>query len=86
MERLNTKYNLACFSDSELHSESDEDERYQYEHGYETLISRTQKNQNNRKTRIFCGNIIFEKYLTDSNSKVLKNQNLQLRHSLDFSN
>ena len=25
MERLNTKYNLECFSDSELHSESDED-------------------------------------------------------------
>ena len=26
MERLNTKYNLDCFSDSELDSESDEDE------------------------------------------------------------
>ena len=38
MERLNTKYNLDCFSDSELDSESDEDEWYQYEHGYETLI------------------------------------------------
>ena len=38
MERLNTKYNLDCFSDSELDSESDEDEGYQYEHGYETLI------------------------------------------------
>ena len=38
MERLNTKYNLYCFSDSELDSESDEDEWYQYEHGYETLI------------------------------------------------
>ena len=35
MERLNAKYNLACFSDSELDSESDEGE---YEHGYETLI------------------------------------------------
>ena len=26
MERLNAKYNLDCFSDSELDSESDEDE------------------------------------------------------------
>ena len=31
MERLNTKYNLDCFSDSELYSESDEGEQYQYE-------------------------------------------------------
>ena len=38
MERLNTKYNLDCFSDSELNSESDKDEHYQYQHGYETLI------------------------------------------------
>ena len=38
MERLNTKYNLECFSDSELDSESDEGEQYQYEHGYEKLI------------------------------------------------
>ena len=38
MERLNTKYNLDCFSDLELDSESDEGEQYQYEHGYETLI------------------------------------------------
>ena len=38
MERLNTKYNLDCFSDSELDSESDECEQYQYEHGYEMLI------------------------------------------------
>ena len=38
MERLNTKYNLDCFSDSVLDSESDEDKQYQYEHGYETLI------------------------------------------------
>ena len=38
MERLNTKYNLDCFSDSEHDSESDEDEWYQYEHGYEMLI------------------------------------------------
>ena len=27
MERLNDKYNLDCFSDSELNSESDEDEQ-----------------------------------------------------------
>ena len=38
MERLNSKYNLDCFSDSELDSESDEGEQYCYEHGYETLI------------------------------------------------
>ena len=38
MERLNTKYNLDCFSDSELDSESDEGEEYQYEHGYETSM------------------------------------------------
>ena len=38
MERLNTKYNLDCFSDSELDSESDKGEQYHYEHGYETLI------------------------------------------------
>ena len=38
MERLNSKYNLDFFSDSELDSESDEGEQYQYEHGYETLI------------------------------------------------
>ena len=38
MERLNSKYNLDCFSNSELDSESDEGEQYQYEHGYETLI------------------------------------------------
>ena len=36
MERLNTKYNLDCFSDSELDLESDEGEEYKYEHGYET--------------------------------------------------
>ena len=38
MERLNTKYNLECFSDSELDSESDEGELYQYKHGYEMLM------------------------------------------------
>ena len=38
MERLNSKYNLDCFLDSKLDSESDEGEQYQYEHGYETLI------------------------------------------------
>ena len=31
-------YNLDCFSDSELDSESDEGKQYHYEHGYETLI------------------------------------------------
>ena len=38
IERLNSKYNLNCFSDSELDSESDKGEQYRYEHGYETLI------------------------------------------------
>ena len=38
MERLNTKYNLDCFSDSELDSESDEGEQYQHEHRHEMLI------------------------------------------------
>ena len=38
MERLNEKYNLDCFSSSELDLESDEGEQYHYEHGYETLI------------------------------------------------
>ena len=35
--KLNAKYNLDCFSDSELDSESDEGELHKYEHGYETL-------------------------------------------------
>ena len=38
MERLNSKYNLDCFSDSELDSESGEGEQYCYKHGYKTLI------------------------------------------------
>ena len=43
MERLNSKYNLDCYSDSELDSESDEGEQYRYEHGYETLIWKVQE-------------------------------------------
>ena len=39
MEKLNAKYNLDCFSESELDSELDEGEQYKYEHGYETLIN-----------------------------------------------
>ena len=38
MERLNEKYGLDCFSNSELDSEFDEGEDYRYEHNYETLI------------------------------------------------
>ena len=38
MERLNSKYNLDCFSDSEFDSESGKGEQYHYEHDYETLI------------------------------------------------
>ena len=37
MERLNNKYGLNCFSDSELDSKSDKGEEYRYEHNYETL-------------------------------------------------
>ena len=35
MERLNNKYGLDCFSESEPNSESDEGEEYRYEHNYE---------------------------------------------------
>ena len=38
IERLNDKYGLDCFSDSELDSESDEGEEYRYRHKYEMLI------------------------------------------------
>ena len=38
MERLNSKYNLDCYSDSELDLESDDGEQCCYEHGSETLI------------------------------------------------
>ena len=38
MEQLNDKYGLNYFSDFELGSESDEEERYQYKHKYEMLI------------------------------------------------
>ena len=38
MERLKTEYNLDCFLDSELDSDSDEGEEYKYENGYETFI------------------------------------------------
>ena len=36
--RLNSKYNLDCYSNSELDLESGKGEQYRYEHGYETLI------------------------------------------------
>ena len=38
IEKLNKKYGLDYFSDSELDSESDKGENYRYEHKYETLI------------------------------------------------
>ena len=44
IERLNTKYNLDCFSDSEHDSESDEGEEYKYEYNYETLIYQSIEN------------------------------------------
>ena len=37
MEKLNKKYELEYFSDSD--SESDEGRNYRYEHKYETLIN-----------------------------------------------
>ena len=49
METLNSKYNLDYFSDSELDSESDEGEQYQYEHGYQTLSERYQNVKNVKK-------------------------------------
>ena len=38
MDKLNEKYGLDYFSDSELDSESDEGESYRYDHKYEMLI------------------------------------------------
>ena len=38
IERLNEKYGLDYFSDSELDSELDKGKNYTYEHKYETLI------------------------------------------------
>ena len=68
MERLNNKYNLDCFSDSELDSESDEGKEYQYEHRYMTLIQESagmiKCNEELKRTKFskyFCNNIIFEK-------------------------
>ena len=57
MERLNSKYNLDCYSNSELDSESDEGEQYHYEHGYETLIWKMQQWICQVK---FCKNIDFK--------------------------
>ena len=34
MEQLNEKYEVDCFSDSELDLEGDEEENYQYEYKY----------------------------------------------------
>ena len=58
MERLNTKYNLDCFSDSELDSESNEGEQYCYDMGMRHLF---EKCQNIEIFKIkFCNNIIFK--------------------------
>ena len=53
MERLNAKYNLDCFSNSELDSESDKDQQCQYQHRYETLLWRRnfQRTKMERKTK-----------------------------------
>ena len=43
MERLNSKYNIDCFSDSELDSGSDEGEQYHMNmgmrHSFELILS-----------------------------------------------
>ena len=62
MERLNEKYNLDCFSSSELDLELDEGEQYYYEHGYETLIWKVQEWIHQDK---ICNDIVFEKQLTN---------------------
>ena len=62
MERLNEKYNLDCFSCSELDSELDEGEQYHYEHGYETLIWMAQEWIHQDR---ICDDIIFEKWLAN---------------------
>ena len=67
MERLNSKYNLDCYSDSELDSESDEGEQYYYEHGYETLIWEAQEWICQIK---ICDNIVFENQLANWISKI----------------
>ena len=53
MERLNSKYNLDCFSDSELDSESDEGEQYQYKHAGMRHLSENYQNVENVK-KIFA--------------------------------
>ena len=56
MKKLNSKYNLDCYCNSELNSELDEGEQYCYEHGYETLIWEMQEIN-------FCENIVFKNQL-----------------------
>ena len=90
MERLNDKYNLDCFSDSELNSESDEDEqcRYQWPTWVRNinLKKKLSENQNGKKDTFFCNNIIFKNNFAYNNTKVLGNQNLLLMYNFDFSN
>ena len=61
MERLNSKYNLDCFFfwDSELDSESDKGEQYQYKQGYEDTYLKSIKML--KMSRNFC-NTSFLKY------------------------
>ena len=61
MERLNSKYNLDSYSNSELDLESDKGEQYHYEHGYETLIRKRQEGICQIK---FHKNIVFKNQLT----------------------
>ena len=65
IEKLTSKYNLDCFSDSELDSKSNEGEQYQYEHGYETLIWKVPKCW--KSQNFYCNDIIFEKWFADEN-------------------
>ena len=83
MERLNSKYNLDCYSDSELDSKSDEGEKYHYEHGYETLIWEMQEYLWFCWVKI-CENIIFKNQLTSCVFKIWVNQNLWFMHDYEL--
>ena len=67
MERLNTKYNLDCFSESELDSESDEGEHITTSMGMRHLFERC-PNTEVTMTK-FCDNIVFKMQLADCSSE-----------------
>ena len=39
-----------------------------------------------RKTLIFHDNIVFKNYFANNNTKLVRNQNLQLMYNFDFNN